>query len=68
MAVSLFVNAYLWYVDEHEGVRHHLRAGSLEEARERIAATRGDEIAQRAVIKSLQTPRPDQFDSAAACA
>jgi hypothetical protein len=62
------VNAYLWYVDEHESVRHHLRAGSLDEARERIAATRGDETAQRAVIKSLPIPRTDQFDPAAACA
>jgi hypothetical protein len=47
------VNAYLWYVDERSDVRHLLRAGSLDEARERIAATRGNEIAQRAVIKRL---------------
>jgi hypothetical protein len=60
------VSAYLWYVDEHENVRHHLRAASLDEARERIAATRGDEIARRAVIKSLATPSTDKSESAAA--
>jgi uncharacterized protein YaeQ len=62
------VNAYLWYVDEHESVRHHLRAGSLDEARSRIAATRGDEVAQRAVIKALYSGRAARFDSPAACA
>jgi hypothetical protein len=53
------MNAYLWYVDEHEDVRHHLRAGSIDEARERIAVTRGDETARRAVIKSLQTDKSE---------
>jgi hypothetical protein len=47
------VNAYLWYIKEHDDVRHHLRAASPDEARERIAATRGEEIARRAVIKPL---------------
>jgi hypothetical protein len=47
------VNAFLWYVEEHRDVRHHLRAASPDEARERIAATRGEEIARRAVIKRL---------------
>jgi hypothetical protein len=47
------VNAYLWYVKEHGDVRHHLRAASPDEVRERIAATRGEEIARRAVIKLL---------------
>ena len=60
------MNAYLWYVDEHEDVRHHLRAGSIDEARERIAVTRGDEIAQRAVITSLLTARAHKSESAAA--
>ena len=60
------MNAYLWYVNEHEEVRHHLRAGSIDEARERIAVTRGDEIARRAVIKSLQTAHADKSESAAA--
>jgi hypothetical protein len=60
------VNAYLWYVDEHEDVRHHLRAGSIDEARERIAVTRGDAIARRAVIKSLATAHTGQSGSAAA--
>jgi hypothetical protein len=66
VAVPFFVNAYLWYVDEHEDVRHHLRAGSCDEARERIAATRGDEIAQRAVIKSLKGARAHSSECAAA--
>jgi hypothetical protein len=60
------MNAYLWYVDEHSDMRHLLRAGSPDEARERIAATRGDEIAQRAVIKSLETGRAKRSDSTAA--
>jgi hypothetical protein len=60
------MNAYLWYVDEHEDVRHHLRAGSIDEARERIAVTRGDEIAQRAVIKSLPAARVNKSESVAA--
>jgi hypothetical protein len=60
------VNAYLWYVKEHGDVRHHLRAASPDEARERIAATRGEEIAQRAVIKPLPMDRTDHSDSAAA--
>ena len=60
------MNAYLWYVNEHEDVRHLLRAGSIDEARERIAVTRGDDIAQRAVIKSLPTSRISKTESAAA--
>lgn len=59
------MNAYFWYVKEHGDVRHHLRAASPDEARERIAATRGEEIARRAVIKSLPTDHA-QSDSAAA--
>jgi hypothetical protein len=60
------VNAYLWYIKEHDDVRHHLRAASPDEARERIAATRGEEIARRAVIKSLQTDHANRLNSAAA--
>jgi hypothetical protein len=59
------MNAYLWYVDDHENVRHHVRAGSIDEARERIAVTRGDEIARRAVIKSLPAASADKSESAA---
>jgi hypothetical protein len=58
------VNAYLWHVDQN--VRHHLRAASLDEARERIAATHGDEVARLAVIKSHKTPRAAKSESAAA--
>jgi len=60
------MNAYLWYVKDHQDVRHLLRAGSIDEARERIAVTRGDEIAQRAVIKSLATSHTRKTESAAA--
>jgi hypothetical protein len=49
------MNAYLWHVDEN--VRHHVRAETVAEARERIAATHGDETAQRAVIRTLVTSR-----------
>jgi hypothetical protein len=58
------MTAYLWHVDGN--VRHHLRAETVAEARERIAATHGDEIARRAVIRSLQTSRIDKSESAAA--
>jgi hypothetical protein len=60
------MNAYLWHVKEHGDVRHHLRAASTDEARERIAVTRGEEIARRAVIKSLQTNHTNRVTSAAA--
>ena len=60
------MNAYLWHVDGN--VRHHLRAETVAEARERIAATHGEETAQRAVIRSLETTRAtkSQTESAAA--
>ena len=58
------MNAYLWHADGN--VRHHLRAESLDEARERIAATHGDDVAQRAVIRSLETHDSDKSQSAAA--
>jgi hypothetical protein len=43
-----------------------MRGESVADVRERIAATHGDEIARRAVIKSLQTARPEKSESAAA--
>ena len=58
------MNAYLWHVDGN--VRHHLRADTVAEVRERIAATHGDEIARRAVIRSLEISRTDKSQSAAA--
>ena len=58
------MNAYLWHVDGN--VRHHLRAETVAEARERIAATHGEETAQRAVIRSLETAVAKQRESAAA--
>ena len=58
------MNAYLWHVDGN--LRHHLRAETVAEARERIAATHGDEIARRAVISSLETSRTNKPESAAA--
>jgi len=63
-AVSCFVTAYLWHVDGN--LRHHLRAESVDEARERIAATHGDDVARRAVILSLETSRANRSESAAA--
>jgi hypothetical protein len=58
------MNAYLWHVDGN--VRHHLRAETIAEARERIAATHGEEIARRAVIRSLEISLTQKSDSAAA--
>jgi hypothetical protein len=58
------MNAYLWHVDPN--VRHHLRAETVAEARERIAATHGDETARRAVIRSFETTRATKPQSAAA--
>ena len=46
------MNAYLWHVEGN--LRHHLRAETETEARERIAATHGYEIARRAVIRPLE--------------
>jgi len=46
--VSESVDAYLWYTNE--SLRHLVRAGSVEHAREQIAVTHGQEIAERAVI------------------
>jgi hypothetical protein len=62
--LARFVNAYLWHVDGN--LQHHMRAGSIDEARERIAVTHGEDIARRAVIKVLQAPRTDTSESAAA--
>jgi RPA family protein len=58
------MNAYLWHVDGN--VRHHLRAETVAEARERIAATHGEETAQRAVIHSLETAARNKTESAVA--
>ena len=63
-AVASFVNAYLWHADGN--VRHHLRAESVDEARARIAATHGEDVAQRAVIRPLATAASDNSQSAAA--
>ena len=58
------MNAYLWHADGD--IRHYLRAETIAEARERIAATHGDETARRAVIRPLEMTRTRQSDSAAA--
>lgn len=57
------MNAYLWHVDEN--LRHHMRAETVAEARERIAAKHGEETARRAVIRSLETDRANESESAA---
>lgn len=58
------MNAYLWHVDGN--LRHHLRAETVAEARERIAATHGEETARRAVIRSLDMSRTNTREAAAA--
>jgi hypothetical protein len=58
------MNSYLWHVDGN--LRHHLRAETIDEARERIAATHGDETARLAVIRSLEKSRTEKAQSAAA--
>ena len=50
------MDAYLWYTNE--SLRHLIRAGSVEQVRELIAVTHGQEAAERAVITPLT--RPDQ--------
>jgi len=54
--VSGPVDAYLWYTSE--SLRHLIRAGSVDQAREQIAVTHGQEIAERAVITPVS--RPDE--------
>jgi len=49
------MDAFLWHVDGR--VRHHIRAASSSEVREKIAATHGEEVAERAVIKKLDEHR-----------
>jgi hypothetical protein len=58
------MTAYLWHIDGN--LRHHLRAETVAEARERIAATHGEETARRAVIRSLETSGTTNRESAAA--
>jgi hypothetical protein len=45
------VNAYLWH--DRDDLAHHIRAQSVDEVRERIAATHGEDIARRAIIKAI---------------
>jgi len=42
------MDAYLWYTND--SLRHLIRAGSMEQARERIARTHGPEVAESATI------------------
>jgi RPA family protein len=58
------MTAYLWHIDGN--LRHHLRAETVAEARERIAATHGEETARRAVIRAFETSRTNKCESAAA--
>ncbi len=58
------MNAYFWRTGEN--IVHHARGESVPNVRERIAATHGDEIARRAVIKSLPTAGADKSENAAA--
>jgi hypothetical protein len=63
-AVVVVMNAFLWRTDEN--LVHHMRAESVADVRERIAASHGDEVARRAVIKPLEAPRSNKSGSAAA--
>ncbi|HEV8536598.1 MAG TPA: hypothetical protein VGR87_12920 [Candidatus Limnocylindria bacterium] len=58
------MNAYLWYVDENLG--HHMRAASIDEVRERISLTHGDQIARQAVIKLLRASQTPGLERTAA--
>ena len=58
------MNAYFWRTTEN--LVHHMRAESIADVRERIAASRGDEVARQAVIKSVDTTQSDRSDCAAA--
>jgi hypothetical protein len=58
------VNAYFWRTGEN--IVHHVRAESVADVRERIAANLGEEVARRAVITPLDTPRAQKSKSAAA--
>lgn len=60
----LCMNAYLWHTNED--MRHFLRAETLAQARERIAATHGEETARRAVIRSVEKAHANKSESAAA--
>jgi hypothetical protein len=58
------MDAYLWYTNE--SLRHLVRAGSPEQARERIAVTHGPEVAERAVILPVSRPSQDARSAPAA--
>jgi hypothetical protein len=58
------MNAYFWRTGEN--VVHHMRAESAAVVRERIAAIHGDEVAQRAVITSINRRHIDESTTAAA--
>jgi hypothetical protein len=62
------MNAYFWRSDDN--IVHHMRAESVADVRERIAATHGDAVARRAVITSIGagrtgSTRPDSKSAAA---
>jgi hypothetical protein len=52
------MDAYFWRTNEN--IVHHVRGESVADVRERIAATRGEAIARRAVITSLHARRADK--------
>ena len=58
------MNAYIWRTGE--SLIHHIRAESVSDVRERIAASHGDEVARQAVIKSLEAARASTSSCAAA--
>jgi hypothetical protein len=58
------VNGYFWRTGDE--VVHHIRAESIADVRDRIAATHGEEIARRAVIKTVSARRTDKSEPSAA--
>jgi len=58
------MNAFIWRTGEN--LVHHIRAESVADVRERIAASHGDEAARHAVIRSVETARTNTSNCAAA--
>jgi len=58
------MDAYLWYTNEN--LRHLIRAGSLDQPREQIAVTHGQEVAALAVITPVSRPADGARSASAA--
>jgi hypothetical protein len=60
------MNAYFWRTGDN--LVHHMRAESVADVRDRIAAIHGDEIARQAIVTSVKTVRIPESSPATACA